>query len=257
MLTGVTRARSIGRMADDVVIVERRGAVAEVVMNRPERKNAVTGPLAQGLRDAFRVLAEEEAVSTIVLRGAGGAFSSGLDLKEFNAEPKPEWLGDFQTYWRGAHAAIYDCPKLIVGALERYAINGGGALALSCDLLVAGRESYLQVGEIQQGIGAPMNLAWLRLRHSEAVAARLALTGDRFTGDQLVAMGVVHTAVDDGDVVAEARALAERLAAYPPTGALAIKKTLRALWPGVDGAEWFARAAAASPRGGGGLRAAR
>ena len=244
-------------MADEVVYVERRGAVAEVVMNRPERKNAVTGPLAEGLRDAFRTLAEEDAVSAIVLRGAGGAFSSGLDLKEFNADPKPAWLGEFQTYWRGAHAAIYDCPKLIVGALERYAINGGGALALGCDLLVAGRDSYLQVGEIQQGIGAPMNLAWLRLRHSEAVAARLALTGDRVNGEQLVAMGVAHVAVDDGDVVTEARALAERLAAYPPSGALAIKKTLRALWPGVDGAEWFAKAAAASPRGSGGLRAAR
>lgn len=244
-------------MADDVVYIERRGAVAEVVMNRPERKNAVTGPLAVGLRDAFRALADEDGVSVVLLRGAGGAFSSGLDLKEFNADPKPAWLGDFQTYWRGAHAAIYDCPKLIIGALERYAINGGGALALGCDLLVAGREAYLQVGEIQQGIGAPMNLAWLRLRHSEAVAARLALTGDRFTGDQLVAMGVAHAAVEDTNVIAEARSLAERLGAYPASGALAIKKTLRALWPGVDGAEWFARAAAASPRGGGGLRAAR
>lgn len=249
-------ARSIRAMAEQVVVVERRGSIAEVVLNRPERKNAVTGPLAAGLRDAFRELGADGSLSAIVLRGAGGAFCSGLDLKEFNAEPRPEWLDDFQASWRAAHAAIYDCPKVIVGALERFAINGGGALALACDLLVAGRDAYLQVGEIQQGIGAPMNLAWLRLRQSEAVAARLALTGERFTGDQLVAMGVAHAAVDDGEVVAEARALAERLGAYPPSGALAIKKTLRALWPGVDGAEWFQRAVAATPRRDGALRAA-
>ncbi len=147
-LTGGAAARSIRAMTEHAVIIERHDNVAEVVLNRPERKNAVTGPLAAGLRDAFRELGADDTLSAIVLRGAGGAFCSGLDLKEFNADPRPEWLGDFQAVWRAAHAAIYDCPKVIVGALERFAINGGGALALSCDLLVAGRNAYLQVGEI-------------------------------------------------------------------------------------------------------------
>jgi len=245
-------------MTEPPVLVERRGAVAEIVLNRPERKNAVTGPLAVALRDAVLDVSADSSISVVLLRGAGGAFCSGLDLKEFNADPRPHWAVGFQESWVGAHAALFDCPKTIVGALERYAINGGGALALACDLLVAGRESYLQVGEVQQGIGAPMNLAWLAARHSEAVAARLALTGERVAGDDLLRMGVAYAAVEDGDVLTAARELCDRLAAFPASGPAAIKKTLRTLSPGMTGAEWFPKAAAANGRrsGSGGLRAA-
>jgi enoyl-CoA hydratase/carnithine racemase len=246
-------------MAGPPVLVERSGSVAEVILNRPERRNAVTGPLADALADAIRALRGDETIATVLLRGAGGAFCSGLDLKEFNASPRPEWTATFQDSWLSAHAALFDCPKTIVGALERFAINGGAALALACDLLVVGRESYLQVGEVQQGLGAPMNLAWLALRHSEAVAARLALVGDRVFGDELLRLGVAYEMVDDGDVLAAARALAARLSAFPASGPAAIKRTLRALRPGIDGADWFARAAAASGRrsGSGPLQAAR
>ena len=67
-------------------------------------------------------------------------------------------------------------------ALERFAINGGAAFALAADLLVVGREAYLQVGEIRQGMAAPMNLAWLLARHPASVAEQIALTGRRFVG---------------------------------------------------------------------------
>jgi enoyl-CoA hydratase/carnithine racemase len=244
-------------MAEPPVLLERSGAVAEVILNRPERRNAVTGPLADALRETFVSLAGDDSVGAIVLRGAGGAFCSGLDLKEFNADPPPSWTAGFQEAWIGAHAAIFDCPKVVVGAVERFAINGGAALALACDLVVVGRESFLQVGEIQQGVGAPMNLAWLALRHSEAVAARLALTGERVFGEELVRLGVALRCVEDGEVLAEAGALASRMADYPLAGAAATKRILRTLSPGVRGEEWFTRAAAASGRrsGSGGLRA--
>lgn len=246
-------------MAGPPVLVERSGSVAEVILNRPERKNAVTGPLADALAEAIRALSGDESITTVLLRGEGGAFCSGLDLKEFNANPRPGWTATFQESWLSAHAALFDCQQTIVGALERFAINGGAAIALACDLLVVGRESYLQVGEVQQGIGAPMNLAWLALRHSEAVAARLALTGDRAFGEELLRLGVAHEVVDEGHVLAAARALAVRTGAFPASGPAAIKRTLRALRPGMNGAEWFGRAAAASGRraGSGPLRAAR
>jgi enoyl-CoA hydratase/carnithine racemase len=246
-------------MADLPVLVERDGPVAEVILNRPERKNAVTGPMAVALAEAIREVSADDGIVALVLRGAGGAFCSGLDLKEFNAEPRPEWVAGFQDSWRAAHMALFDCPKTIVGALERFAINGGGSLALACDLLVAGREAYLQIGEVQQGLGAPMNLAWLALRHSEAVAARLALTGDRVSGEELVGLGIAVACVDDGGVVDEARALAGRIAAFPPSGCATIKRTLRALHPNMTAEAWFARAVEASGRraGTGALRAAR
>lgn len=165
---------------------------AELILNRPERKNAVTGPLGVELARQVNVLAADDDVRVILLRGAEGAFCSGLDLKEFNADPAPDWLADFARIWRSVHRALFNCTKPIVGALERYAINGGAALALACDLLVVGEEAFLQVGEVQQGMAAPYNIAWLNLRHSEAVAAQIALVGRRLHGRELVGLGAAY-----------------------------------------------------------------
>ena len=67
-----------------------------------------------------------------------------------------------------AHSALFNCTKPIVGALERYAINGGAALAIARDYLVAGEQAFLQVGEVQIGMAAPYNMAWLNFTPQRA-----------------------------------------------------------------------------------------
>ena len=113
------------------------GSWAELVLNRPDRKNAITGPLGQALTVCLEEASSDAALQVILLRGEGGAFCSGLDLKHFNADPPPDWLPDFQQIWRGAHRAQFDCNKPIIGALEGYAINGGAALAFASKDAVA------------------------------------------------------------------------------------------------------------------------
>ena len=153
------------------------GRWAEVVLNRPERRNAINGPLGEALAAAIERAGADDGIQAVLLRGADGAFCSGLDLKAFNADPPPDWMPRFSAIWRAAHKAIFECKKPIVAALERFAINGGAALALSADLLVAGETAFLQVGEVRQGMAAPYNMAWLRLRHGENTAA--AIDDDR------------------------------------------------------------------------------
>jgi enoyl-CoA hydratase/carnithine racemase len=228
------------------VTIESHGGWAEIILNRPEVKNAINGPLGIALADAFRRVDADDSVNVVVFRGAGGAFCSGLDLKAFNAEPAPEWLDSFQSIWRSAHRAIFECRKPIIGALERYAINGGAALALAADLLVVGDDAFLQVGEAKIGMAAPYNLAWLRLRHSEAVATEIALLGDRHTGAQLKSLGIANRSVPDQQVLEQASALAAQMAEYP-AGALArIKTGLRRYGP-VSADEWFDLAQVGAP----------
>ena len=223
------------------VAVTAHDGWAEVVLNRPARRNAINGPLGEGLAAAMRAADADDGVQAVLLRGADGAFCSGLDLKAFNADPPPDWLARFNGIWRSAHKAIYECRKPIVGALERYAINGGAALALAADLLVAGNTAFLQVGEVKMGLAAPYNMAWLRLRHSESLAAKLAITGRRFTGRELLDLGIAYIAADDDAVLTTARRLVAELAAYPPGALAQIKATMRA-YNDTPADAWFDRA---------------
>ncbi len=235
---------------DDHVLVNVADGFATIVLNRPERRNAVTGPLADRLAEAFAGVSDRDGVGAVLFHGADGSFCSGLDLKEYNAEPAPEWLSTSRGSLLAAHRAIHACPVPVVVALERFAINAGAALALAADLLLVGEGAFLQVGEVRQGMAAPMNLAWLLARHAPAVAAQLVLTGRRFTGPDLHRLGIALDVVDDREVLGSARALASDIAGYPTATVRAMKATILDLASrqGADDPEgWFDRAQAGNP----------
>jgi enoyl-CoA hydratase/carnithine racemase len=198
----------------------------ELVMARPERRNALTGPMVGDLRAALAELLAGGA-RVILLRGEGGSFCSGLDLDAFAAEPPPAWRDGWQAAYAGLHRELYACPAVIVGALERFAINAGASLALACDLLVAGEGAYLLIGEAARGMQAPMNIAWLRLRAAEAVAVQLALAAERVGSADLHRLGLVYRVVADAEVAAAAGELAAKLAGYPGQGLASVKAGLR------------------------------
>lgn len=198
----------------------------ELVLSRPQRRNALIGPMVGELRSGLAALLASGA-RVVVLRGEGGAFCSGLDLDAFGAQPPPAWRATFTDDWAGFHRELYRCPAVVVGALQRFAINGGASLALACDLLVAGEGAYLTVGEAAIGMHAPMNIAWLRLRTSEAVAAQICLGADRTPATELQRLGLVYKVVADAEVASQAHALAARLAGYPGGALATIKAAIR------------------------------
>jgi enoyl-CoA hydratase len=197
--------------------------------------------------EALDEVRADPSLRALVLRGAGGAFCAGLDLKAFGATPAPDWVAGFPAAWRRVHVALASLEAVLVVALERFAINGGAALALAGDLAVAGESAFLQVAEIRLGVAAPNNLAWLRLRHPESVAARLALTGDRVGAAELLRLGVATEVVADDRVLGRCRERAAELAACPADGVARLKSSIRAAWLGTTPEAWFASFAAASP----------
>ena len=213
---------------------------AEIILNRPERRNAITGPMGRSLNNAIDTLSADLNCQLILLRGAGGAFCSGLDLKEFQAQPEPEWMANFPLVWRGVHRALFECKKPVVVALERFAINAGAALALAADLLIVGEGGFLQIGEVQRGMAAPYNLAWLNLRYPEYISAQLALVGRRFSAGELKTFGIAHQVVPDQEVLTAARSFSSELAAYPPEALTRLKQGLRARVE-EDADTWFDR----------------
>ncbi len=229
---------------DAMVLLERHGARADIVLNRPDKRNALIAPMMAQLRDAFLQIAADDSVNAVLVRGAGGALCSGLDLKAINAEPRPDWVPDMPRIWREANEAMAACPKPMVCALEKYAINGGAPIAFASDFLIAGQSAYILVGEVQRGMAAPNNLAWLQGKYGEAIALRFALLGDPVPAPELLRLGIAYSVVADDEVVAHATALADRLADFPASAAQGIKRAIRAMGSSglSDPATWFAQA---------------
>jgi enoyl-CoA hydratase/carnithine racemase len=224
---------------DDLIRVQKHEGWAELILNRPHRRNALVGPQLTILIEALGRLAEDSSVEAVVFRGEGGAFTSGHDLTELQATPRPPWAETLAVTFRHTNIALFTFPKPLIGALEKCAINAGAALALSCDILIAGETAFLQVGEIQQGAPIANNAAWLRLRAGEAVASRITLYGDRVSAPELHRLGLVAEVVPDDGVVARACAVAQRLAAFPPGAAARHKADIRAQSGITDPQQWF------------------
>lgn len=220
------------------ILVDRNDGWTEITLNRPARKNAMTGPMMDGLADAIDEASNDADVAAVVVRGAEGAFSSGVDLTELQAEPQPTWVPHFTDSLRRAHLALYRCRCPIIVALERYSINGSTALALAGDLIVAGDGSFMQIGEIRQGASMPMNAAWVLLKSDESTLSRLALVGDRVSADRMHELGLVHEIVPTDQVVTTARAHADRMAGYPGGSARRVKAEIRRRST-IDPDEWF------------------
>ena len=214
--------------SNGLVTLTKNDGWAEVMLNRPERKNSLTGPLADDMIEALDGLADDDDVRVVVIAGAGGAFCSGLDLAEFRAEEPAPWVVGFGELWGRVHELLFALPQPIITAVERYSINGGSALALAGDLCIVGETTFMEVSEAKLGMAAPRNMFWLNQRHSESVIARLTLLADRVPGPELVRLGLATEMVADDQVLARARELATQLAAYPPGGLAAIKAGYRA-----------------------------
>ncbi|WP_418320092.1 enoyl-CoA hydratase/isomerase family protein [Piscinibacter sakaiensis] len=234
----------------NAVILEKHQGWCELILNRPEKKNAVEGSLAAALLEAVATIEKDDDIRCVLLRGAGGAFCSGFDTKEFGATPKPQWLAEFPALWESVHTALVSSRKVWIVGLERYAINGGASLALAGDLMVCGRSAFLQVGEIAIGMAAPRNAAWLALRHTEAVAARLCLTGDRIAADDLVRLGIATEQVDDDQVLDRARERARAIGGYPAHSVAAVKSGMRAASMLMPAGEWMKACARHDPLSG-------
>ncbi len=194
----------------------------ELVLNRPDRRNALAPESAKALREGLSDLLAGGA-RVVLLRGEGGTFCSGLDVDLFQGGAGAAWAAD----WTGFHRDLHACPAVVICALERYAINAGAALALGADLMVAGEGAVLTVGEAAIGMHAPMNLAWLRLKAPESVAAQLALGAGRMAGPDLHRLGLAWAVLPDAEVQDHARSAAIRMAGWPAGTLAGIKAALR------------------------------
>jgi enoyl-CoA hydratase len=197
----------------DTVLVQTRGNIAIVTLNRPDVRNAVDGPTAAALADAFRSFDADTSLHVAVLTGAGGTFCAGADLKAMGSEGSNRVALDGDGPMGPTRMLL---TKPVIAAVEGHAVAGGLELALWCDLRVAARDAVFGVYCRRWGVplidGGTVRLSRM-LGHSHALD--LILTGRGVSGDEARMMGLANVLTEPGQALDQAVELAQRIAAFP------------------------------------------
>lgn len=215
-------------MADtpEPVLVEDRGAARIIVLNRPERRNAIDLPLRFALAEAIEAADAEPTVRVIVLTGAGGAFCSGGDVSTMHRAPRHETTFRAQIAQRVVRA-LWHTPKPVIAAVEGPAYGAGAALALACDRVVTASDATFATTFTGVGLAGDMGIfATLPARVGAPRARQMLMFGTRVTGAEALPIGLVDRVVEPGDVLVASLEDAEQLAAGPPLALGVIKQML-------------------------------
>lgn len=211
--------------AESGLIVETRGHVRVLTLDRPERRNALSSPLQADLVEELLRCAEDDAVRAIVLTGNGPAFCAGFDLKEIRERDQrgEQFRPPMNRPTRSLFEVVTETPVPIVAALQGAAVAGGFELALACDLRVAAPGIKLGLPEATIGMGANFGSVVLPKRIPMGIAMELLLTGEYVTSEDAARWGLINRIADD--VLPVALQLAERIAANAPISVRRMKET--------------------------------
>lgn len=210
------------------LLVEERGALRVVTLNRPDVLNAINLRLHRAVTVVWERLSADPEARAVVITGAGEAFSAGGDLHHIQDLQRDDWLRREDMVRAAAIVrGMTECPLPIVAAVNGPAVGLGATLALLADIVLVGESAYLSDPHVSVGLTAADGGAsiwpWLA---GLSRAKEYLLTGDRVGAQQAVQIGLASRVVADLALMAEAVALAERLARQPK---LAVQSTKLAL----------------------------
>lgn len=198
------------------VLTESQGAVFTITIDRPEHRNAVDGPTAIALRNAFEQFEHSEALSVAVLTGSGGNFCAGADLKAMADPGRRNAVEATGTGPGPMGPSRMLFSKPVIAAVSGYAVAGGLELALMCDMRVVDHSAVFGVFCRRWGVplidGGTVRLPRLI---GQSRALDMILTGRPVAAEEALAMGLANRVVAEGEALTEAQALAAQIAAFP------------------------------------------
>jgi len=213
-------------MAYETLIVEQKGAVTLVTLNRPQALNALNNQVLQDLLRAFAAYDADPTQRCAVLTGSAKAFAAGADIKEMQPQGMGDMFGD--NYFAG-YELFTRTRKPIIAAVAGYALGGGCELAMMCDLTIAADTAKFGQPEIKLGVTPGMGGSQRMARAiGKAKTMDMCLTGRMMDATEAEASGLVARVVPATDLLAEAMKIAETIAAMPPLAALAVKEQVNA-----------------------------
>src|SRR6202162_306763 len=200
-------------------------------MNRPEAKNALSGPMLVGMADAWVEIDSNDDIRCAILTGAGGTFCSGMDLKAQSGPEAEKYKhrreADPDLHWK-ALLRHYQLRKPLIAAVEGWAVAGGTEILQATDIRVAGAGAKFGVFEARRGL-FPLGGSTVRLRRQIpfTVAMDLLLTARQVSAQEAKEIGLIGRVVPDGQALEEALGIADVICGNGPIAVEAIKRSVR------------------------------
>jgi enoyl-CoA hydratase len=209
------------------LVVEDRGHVRVLTLDRPERRNALSTALQADLVDELLAVPHDGHTRAVVLTGTGPAFCAGFDLKEIRErdERGEPFRPPMSRPGRNLFEVVTETMVPVVAALQGHAVAGGFELALACDIRIAAPGIQLGLPEARIGMGANFGSVVLPRRLPTGLALEMLFTGEPITSEDGARWGLVNRVVPAGEVLDAALDLADRIAANAPISVRRMKET--------------------------------
>lgn len=219
-------------MSSNAIDVKVTGPIGTIVLNRPDRRNALTRAMLAQISEALSDLHQEKRVRAIILTGTGPAFCAGMDLQEMqsaatlsDAEKNADWVNTAESY-REVVTQMVEFPKPIIASVNGPAVAGGAGLVLACDIVIATPAAQFGLPEPRRGIIAGVVAPLLAFRAGGSTAARLLLSSALIPAEEALRLHIYHEVIDEMRVWARSAQIGEECAAGAPEALQLTKRLL-------------------------------
>ncbi|MBT5798743.1 enoyl-CoA hydratase [Alphaproteobacteria bacterium] len=210
----------------DKVLQRRDGAIAHIIFNQPEKRNAVSYEMWKAVNDALTILAEDDTLRVLILSGAGGkSFVAGADISKFESErASKEAVTEYNQMTKKVYDGVANFPKPTIAQIDGFCIGGGVGLAASCDMRYCGSVSQFAIPAARLGLGYEYE-GVNRLIHliGPAFTKEVFFTARRFSAAEMASMGFVNKVVEDNALADYCLEVANMIAANAPLTVAATK----------------------------------
>lgn len=219
-------------MGSPIVIFERRDHIAIIRLNRPEKRNALSGEMMIGLSDTFKNIEGEPGIRAVILTGADDeVFCAGTDITELTRVDENR-AGEIPKRGQALCSQIENCPVPVIAAVNGIAAGGGCELALACHIRIASPNASFSLPETKLGIIAGYGGTQRLAREvGQGLALEIMLTGRSVSAEEALRIGLINRIAAEGDLLTQAELLAREISNLAP---LAIRACLEAVTRGLD-----------------------
>lgn len=220
------------------LLFDREGAIATVILNRPEKRNALSPGMREGLTLALKEIAEDDTLRVLILTGAGEGFCAGVDIGALASRQIVSSVMELGRR-RGRESSGFELAplfrnldKMVIAAVNGAAVGGGFCLAMVCDLRIASEKARFSTGYARLGLATEWGMSyWLPRLIGASQALELMALGDFIEAREAERLGLVSRVVPAEELMKAARTLAMRLAQGPP---VALRQIKRAIYRGLE-----------------------